>query len=269
MNELTNYDRGGSFEDIQASATAGMAMSRQQQEVQAAMIVAKKFPRNYNESMNRVLQICSRKKFAEGATYEFPRGGTKVTGASIRLAEAMAQCWGNIDFGITELEQKNGESQVMAHCWDLETNTRQTKIFTVPHVRQTKNGKQTLTDPRDIYEMVANQGSRRLRACILGVIPSDAVEEALDVCENTLVSNNEKPIEERIPAMLQAFKDNWGVTASQIEAYIGCSPKAFTESALVRLGNVYRSISDGMASADDYFPKVADKKSGKKTLGDI
>ena len=62
--------------------------------------------------------------------YEFPRGNEKITGPSIRLAEAIAQNWGNIDFGFMELEQRNGASQVMAYAWDLETNSRQTKLFT-------------------------------------------------------------------------------------------------------------------------------------------
>ena len=91
--------------------------------------------------------------------YEYPRGGTKVSGPSIRLAEAMAQNWGNIDFGITELEQKNGESQVMAYAWDLETNTRQVKIFSVPHVRGTKKGNVPLTDPERCLRNGCKSGS--------------------------------------------------------------------------------------------------------------
>ena len=162
-----------------------MMVSRQTQEVQAAMVIAKRFPRNETQSYNRIMRACQRKKLAETAMYEYPRGGTKVTGPSIRLAEAMAQNWGNIDFGIVELEQKAGESQVMAYAWDLETNTRQTKIFSVPHIRSTKKGNIPLTDPRDIYELVANQGARRLRACILGVIPGDGVDAALEECNKT------------------------------------------------------------------------------------
>ncbi len=74
----------------------------------------------------------------------------------------------------------------MAYCWDLESNTRQTKIFQVRHVRDTKSGPKSLRDARDIYELVANQGARRVRACILGVIPGDIVDEALDEVNKTL-----------------------------------------------------------------------------------
>jgi len=70
--------------------------------------------------------------------YKYPRGGTKETGSSIILAEALAQNWGNLDYGIVELEQNNGESHLMAYAWDLETNKRQSKIFRVSHIR-TKN----------------------------------------------------------------------------------------------------------------------------------
>ncbi|BBP90994.1 hypothetical protein BsIDN1_46120 [Bacillus safensis] len=43
----------------------------------------------------------------------------------------------------------------MAYAWDLETNTRQTKIFTVKHERKAKGAITKLNDPRDIYELVA------------------------------------------------------------------------------------------------------------------
>jgi len=164
MNDVVMQQDGGI---VSRNTQTEMMISRQAQEVQAAMVIAKRFPRDEVEAFNRILLSCKRKSLAESAMYEYPRGGSKVTGPSIRLAEAIAQNWGNIDFGITELEQKNGESQVMAYAWDLETNSRQTKIFSVPHVRSTKKGNAPLTDPRDIYEMVANQGARRLRSCIL------------------------------------------------------------------------------------------------------
>jgi anion-transporting ArsA/GET3 family ATPase len=196
-NELTTNNNifGGSQQLAAAkTTTTEMVSTRQAQEVQAAMVVAKRFPRDEIEAYNRIMRACQRKSLAEQSCYEYPRGGQKVTGPSIRLAEALAQNWGNLDYGIIELEQKDGESQVMAYAWDLETNTRQTKIFSVPHMRVTKTGSKTLTDPRDIYELVANQGSRRLRACILGVIPGDVIDSAIDQCNLTLRTNNPEPL---------------------------------------------------------------------------
>lgn len=233
--------------------TTEMVTTRQAQEVQAAMVIAKKFPRDEVESYNRIMRACQRKTLAEQAMYEYPRGGTKVTGPSIRLAEAMAQNWGNLDFGIIELEQKTGESQVMAYAWDLETNTRQTKIFTVPHIRSTKKGNIPLTDPRDIYELVANQGARRVRACILGVIPGDVIDAAVEECRNTLTSKNKEPLIDRVRKGIKLFEDKFSVSQEMIEKYIGCKCEAFSENDMIRLNNVYRSLRDGMSKREDYF----------------
>lgn len=237
----------------QTRTTTDMVTTRQAQEVQAAMVVAKRFPRDEIESYNRILRACQRKSLAEQSMYEYPRGGQKVTGPSIRLAEALAQNWGNLDYGIIELEQKDGESQVMAYAWDLETNTRQTKIFSVPHIRTTKKGNKTLTDPRDIYEMVANQGARRLRACILGVIPGDVIDSAIEQCEATLKSNNTEPLIDRVRKMVKAFEDKFSVSKEMIEEFLGCKSEAFSENDFIRLRKVYGSLKDGMSKREDYF----------------
>ena len=263
MDYMTNANDFTQVQPQTRNTQTEMMISRQAQEVQAAMVIAKKFPRDEVESFNRILRACQRKRLAEGAMYEYPRSGTKVTGPSIRLAEAMAQNWGNIDFGILELEQKNGESQVMAYAWDLETNTRQTKVFSVPHMRGTKRGNVPLTDPRDIYEMVANQGARRLRACILGVIPGDVVDAAVEECQKTLVSGNTEPLIDRVRKGIKLFEDKFSVTKQMIEKYIGCKTEAFSENDMLRLNNVYRSLRDGMAKSEDYFeitPPVDEKE---------
>ena len=250
MNDVVMQQDGGI---VSRNTQTEMMISRQAQEVQAAMVIAKRFPRDEVEAFNRILLSCKRKSLAESAMYEYPRGGSKVTGPSIRLAEAIAQNWENIDFGITELEQKNGESQVMAYAWDLETNSRQTKIFSVPHVRSTKKGNAPLTDPRDIYEMVANQGARRLRSCILGIIPGDVVEAAVKECQKTLVLGSDKPLIDRVRDGIRLFEEKFSVTQEMIEKYIGCKCEAFSENDMIRLNNVYRSLRDGMASREQYF----------------
>ena len=141
-------------------------VSRQTQEVQGAIFMAKQFPRDEYRAIEKITRMCERMSLAEQATYSYPRGGKQVTGPSIRLAEAIAQAWGNIDCGVIELENKNGASELMAYAWDLETNTRVTKMFKVKHVRDTKKGSTALTDSRDIYEATANFGARRLLSLI-------------------------------------------------------------------------------------------------------
>lgn len=266
-SEIMTYQGGTPATQTPNSTTTEMMVSRQAQEVQAAMVVAKRFPRDETAAWARIMQSCQRKTLAEQAMYEYPRGGTNVTGPSIRLAETLAQNWGNLDFGITELEQKPGESTVMSYCWDLETNTRQTKIFTVPHIRQTNKGAKVLTDPRDIYEMVANQGARRLRACILGIIPGDVVDAALAQCNKTLRDGKE-PLVDRVRKMVSAFQTDFAVPKECLEQYIGCKSEAFTEQTVVRLRGVYTALKEGRASREDYFtlPSADTEQPGATSL---
>lgn len=237
----------------QRSSQTEMMVTRQAQEVQVAMLAAKKFPRDQVVAYNNIMRACQRRKLAESSMYEFPRGNEKITGPSIRLAEAIAQNWGNIDFGFMELEQRNGASQVMAYAWDLETNSRQTKLFSVPHIRHTRKGDYPLTDPRDIYEAVANQAARRVRACIIGIIPSDVVEAAVDRCNKTLREGYEEPLVDRVRKMAEVFEKEFSVNISMIEKYLGCKSDAFSENDFVRLKKVYRTLRDGMAKREDYF----------------
>lgn len=239
------------------SVGAELVASREAQEVQVAMVAAKRFPRDEIAAYNRVMRDCQRKTLAEKAMYEYPRGGQVVTGPSIHLARAMARSWGNLDSGFKVLEQSAKESTVMAYCWDLETNYRETKVFTVQHIRETKKGAYPLTDSRDIYEMVANQAARRERACILSVIPGDVVDAAIGQCNVTLSSGGKMPLVDMVRALVKNFQEQYGVTAEMLEKYIGCKKEAFSQQSVVRLKNVYNAIRDGSASVEQYFDMSA------------
>ena len=235
------------------NAAAMVAQTREMAEAMASVQMAKMFPRDVVAARDRILNACTRPKLAECACYTYSRGGADVTGPSIRLAEMLAQNWGNMSFGIRELEQRNGESTCEAFAWDMETNARQVKVFQVPHIRHTRKGDTLLTDPRDIYELIANNGARRLRACILGVIPGDIVEEAVKACDATLATRFEVTAE-RIKAVIGRFAE-FGVTKERIEARIQCHMDAVKPTQLVQLGKIYNSLKDGMSKPEDWFPK--------------
>ena len=263
MEQIANI-YGESSAPVARNTATEMVTSRQMQEVQGQIVMAKKFPRNEVQSFNRIVQACQRRSLAEKAEYEYPRGGQKVTGPSIRLAEVAAQNWGNIDFGIIELEQRNGESQVMAYAWDLETNTRQTKIFSVPHIRSTKKGNVPLSDPRDIYELVANQGARRMRACILGIIPGDVIEAAVEQCHKTLEGAEKKPLKDVIREVSLYFQRDFNVPVEALEKYIGCRSEAFSMNDCIRLRKVYNSLKDGMTKREEVFELPGSEKEEAK-----
>ena len=256
-NELMTVQQASSLVQPGGAGSA-IANTRESQEVQAAVFMAKQFPRDEDESRARILRSCKRIGLASKALYSYPKGGQKISGPSVRLMEAICQAWGNIQSGVVELDQREGESTCMAYCWDIETNTREVKIFVVKHAIQTKNGQKVLTDPREIYELVANQGARRKRACILNVIPGDIVDEAIDECNKTLAGGNQRPLIDRLRELTDRFMTYYSVPLKSIEKYFGYPLEVFTEIDGAELQGIYTALRDGAAKREDYFklPKI-------------
>lgn len=234
------------------AGTVAIEEARAVAEAQGKLIVAKKFPRDQARAWAAIMEACKRPGLAAIAEYSFPRGNERVAGPSIRLAEELARCWGNIDYGIRELSRKDGVSEMEAYAWDLETNTVSSQKFTVRHVRDTRQGPKNLTDERDIYEITANNAGRRLRARILAILPADIVDGAVAECRKTLAGGNTLPLADRVRAMIAAF-DRFGVTAAHIERYLEKPLAEILGDDFAELTSVFNSIKDGVAKPSDYF----------------
>lgn len=237
------------------TSAVAVEQSRAVAEAQAAMLVARMNPRDEITAYERIMTACKRPSLAEAAEYAYKRGGSLVTGPTIRLAEVMARAWGNMAYGLRELGRASGASEMEAFAWDLETNTRVVRTFQVRHVREKRAGNETLTGERDIYELTANMGQRRVRACILEVIPGDIVEAAREQCKKTLSSGAGGPLEDRVRTMVVAFKE-FGVSQEMIERLLAHPVKAMVEAEFVRLKQIFRSLKDGMAKREEFFSVV-------------
>lgn len=255
-------DNSGFFQPPAPSAGAGHALAsvdefRAIAEVQASMAIAKRFPRDEFAAYTRIMNACKRPSLAENAAYAYPRGGTTVTGPSIRLAEVLANAWGNIDYGYREVGSGPGYTDVEAYAFDKESNSRSCRTFRVSHIRSTKQGNKNLTDPRDVYELVANQASRRIRACILQIIPGDVTEEAMKACESTIKkAGGDAPLVDRVRKMSAVFQE-YGVTTEMLERRLGHKLDATIEQELVQLRRIYTSIKDGAAKREEFFDLTA------------
>jgi hypothetical protein len=139
----------------------------------------------------------------------------------------------------------------MAYAWDLETLVCDERRFHVRLWRDTRSGGYALKDERDIYELVANMGARRKRACILSCIPGDVIAAAVDQCEKTLRAKADVT-PERIEAMLERFA-TYHVTKDMIEKRIQRRIDAISPAALLQLGKIHNALRDGLGQVSDYF----------------
>lgn len=229
--------------------------SKELSEIKGKMFLARQFPRDPEMSLQNVLRECGRKDLAEAAQYEFSRGDSVVRGPSIRLVEVLARHWGNIMSGITEVDVQGDTTTIKCFAWDLETNASDEKTFSVKHERSTKKGSYKLTDERDIYEMVANKGARRKRACLLAVMPGWYVDAALEECDKTLsdsLTKSGESLEEIIEKTVNAFA-GFGITPEQISTKLNKEIDKLSNNDIVKLRHLYSAIKDGFVKATDAF----------------
>lgn len=263
-DELREYDGNvnmpsynQNFDKIN-QGTVAVESSRAIAEAQGKLLMAKRFPRNYTESYAKAIEACQRKGFAEKAFFSYPRAGQTVTGVTIRFAEEMARCYGNLDYGIKEMSHEEGKSEMQAYCWDLETNTISSQNFTVEHILETKSGNRKLTSQRDIYERTANDGARRLRSRILAILPPDLVEDCILECKKTLSGQNDIPLIDKIKNMVTGFA-KVGVTKEMLEKRLGHTVESANADELVEYVGIYNGLKQKETTISDWFeqPKTA------------
>ena len=229
--------------------------SRAGAEVFYSVLAAKQSPRDEDYATNAMKRACGSRRLADRAFFRLARSGSTVSGPSVHLARELARCWGNIQYGLIELRRDDvaGESEMQAFAWDLETNTRSTHTFIVPHARDTRQGRKSLTSSQDVYENNANAGARRVREAIFGVLPQWFVEEAQDLCTATLEAGDGKPLAQRVKDAIGVFA-KLGVAEAQLVAKVGRPTDKWDAQDIGTLTTIYNSLKRGEIDKDTEFP---------------
>lgn len=239
--------------------TVAIEASRAVAEAQGKLLIAKKFPRDEIAAYSKAIEACRRKTMAKKAFYAYPRGGQTVEGPTIRFAEELARCWGNIDYGIKELSQDGGKSELQAYAWDLETNAQSVQNFTNPHQREVKGKMQSLTSQRDIYEANANMATRRMRARILAILPAWFVEDCIAECKRTLAGDNEEPLIDRVKKMVIQFQ-KFGVSQEMIERRLKRKVETMTADDFTEYIGIFNAIKEGESKVAEWFAAEPEAK---------
>ncbi len=227
--------------------------SRAIAEVEAQVVMAKRFPRNESAAIAAMRETCKRRELAERAFFRYPKAGKAVSGPSIQLARELARIWGNISYGSAELRRDDeyGQSEMLAYAWDVQTNAITRATIINPHRQYTGGGE--LTELRDIQENNASVVNRRVREAIWAVLPSWFVEEAKDLCAKTIADGGGIPLPQRIANAIEVF-GNLGITIPQLEAKIGQPTATWGDHDVAQLRIIRQSLLRGEISKDEEFP---------------
>jgi hypothetical protein len=233
------------------------AAAAQQFEIQSAIVLARKFPRNEDAAFEKLMRSCKRTGFAEEAEYSFPRGGANVVGPSVTLAREAARVWGNIRYGLEILRDDKDGRQIRGWAWDLETNTKVAAEdeFQKLIQRKRKDGKGTEwlpPDERDLRELTNRRGAILIRNCILQLLPSDLIDDARNQAHTTLRSKAEQDPDGARKQVILAF-GGLNITPAMLEAYLGHPVGQSSPDELTKLRTIFQSVRDGNSKWDDYL----------------
>lgn len=235
--------------------------AREEAEMKAAIVLAKKFPRDEAAAYTRIMHSCDRPSFAEGANYAFPRGGQVVTGPSVDLARELARIWGNVRYGLRIVTEDDERVHIKGYAYDLESNTyveSEDKFAKLVQRRNkvTRQSEWVKPDERDLRELVNKRGAICVRNAILQLLPSDIVMDAMARCRDTAQKAAKGEIQQDREAAIRrlalAYHDI-GVNSEMIAGYLKHSMELITNEEIADLRAIYKSIRDGNSRREEYF----------------
>jgi hypothetical protein len=231
------------------SVTPQQAMAAK--EIEGAIIVARKFPRNEDACRSRVMASCARHTFACQTIYGFPRGGKQIEGPSVNLAREMARCWGNVRYGFDVVHDDEESRTIRAWAWDVETNTRRSQDASFKKLIYRRSGGWQIPDERDLRELTNKHGETAVRNCLLHVMPPDLAEDAMVASRETMHSDAASNPETARKRVVDAFR-TVGVTVEDLEAYLNHPLRQIMPDEITKLRTIWKSISDGNSRWAEY-----------------
>lgn len=240
--------------------SAMMAIERAQIDSQVA--TAKQYPRELAKFKQRAMQMATLDgETAESCVYCRPvgkdeRGKQKFAeGPSIRMAEIVATCYGNIRVAARIVEQTPRYVICEGACHDLETNfaaKAEAKESTVD-----RNGNPYSERQGALIAKVCL--SKAMRDAIFRVVPRALMKPVLDECKK-VINKQTATIEQRIQRV-QSWVASLKIDEKRFFAAVGVTgwvPTEFTVDIFEAITGLKTAISEGGDgnTIDDIFPPV-------------
>lgn len=249
------------------SAAMVAAAESAKAQIQCAYMMALQCPRSYFAAEQAVVKACENPLFAEKVEYKLPRGGTTISGPTIRLAELIRREWRNIF--TTERVMHDDERQMIVQvtAMDLETNSIETAEVVIPKTverRYVKDGQEIISERENslgkkVYTVRATDSevdmmrkamiSKALRNAIFRLVPAELVQIAIATARQTIQTADAKDPKEAIRRLIFCFEEQ-GVSIDKIEKEIGHTLEKANTADVKKLRGLYKQMLNG-ASWDD------------------
>jgi len=232
-------------------------------EIDLQVRTAKQYPRSIErfEQTARTLALADADT-AKACFYVLPRGGKKIEGPSVRLAEIVASSWQNLRCQSMVIDRGSTTVTARAIIHDLETNVAMSAD--VSRRITDKNGRRYSDDMITMTENAA--ASIALRNAIFKVVPFARVKAIYDDCQKTAMGG--KGIEQAKREWI-AFYEKRGVTVEQILDLLEKPSVAdLGVGDITTLQGINTAIEDGSTTLAEVFGESREPpKNGKHGFG--
>lgn len=229
---------------------ASMAALLSKSELDQQIITARAHPRSIKRFFNEAMELATlNERVAEQCIYSVPRDGKVITGPSSRLAEIVANAWGNNRTGARVVDEGAEFITAQGVFHDLEKNAAIT--FEVRRRITGKNGRRFSPD------MIAVTGAAACsiahRNAVFKAIPK-ALWSEIEEAARQVAIGDVKTLANRRAAAMGAFQ-HYGVKPEQIFAVleVGGLPD-ITLDHLGVLRGMLTALKDGELTPEEMFP---------------
>lgn len=246
------------------SAATLEALNRSEIDVQIS--TAKRYPRVITDSLNRIEAIATvNQKTAEECFYALPRDGKTVEGPSIRFAEIVATCWGNLRVQAQIIGNDGRMITARGICHDLETN-----VAFSSEVRRRITNRNGQTFSEDMQIVTGNAASAiALRNAIFKCVPQAVLSVVAQNIKRKAITQPADDIAVRREKMVAYFAKN-GVTEEMILFFLQLDTiEAVGAEELFKLVAVNNAVKEGtttfkQALVDPYEQSIRAAKAEEK-----
>ncbi len=237
------------------------AVNRAEIDIQVA--TAKQYPRDINNTLNKIATYATMdKETAEDCFYVLRRKGSNgqdsvIEGLSVRMAEIIAGCWGNIRVQTRIVGNDGKMITAQAICHDLETNFAVSK-----EVKRRITDRNGRTFGEDMQVVTGNAAaSIAFRNAVLAVIPKAVTKKVINEVKQVALGQA-IDLETARANCLQNFSKA-GVTEDMLLQYLGINSVAeIDKEAIFELRATWNAIKEGTTTVQESFiaPALEAKK---------
>lgn len=240
--------------------SGGALQAQTRGEIDMQVATAKRYPRSIKAFRDEALSMATLDtETAEACFYALKRDGKSIEGPSVRLAEIVASCWGNLRVEGRVISDDGQFVTAQGTCWDVERN-----VVIRTEIQRRVTGRDGRRYSADMVAVTGNAAmSIALRNSIFRVVPNAYTNSIYEAARKVAVGDERTLVDRRAKAL--AWFAKAGATEQRVLEYLSRpSIDDVKLDDLAALQGLRTAIQDGTTTLDQAFARKPEPESAAK-----